>query len=115
MARGAELSRIDLETRFIFPKWLKKPWLLRKKVERGRWPSILGRVTTPCPYSLDMLIYKDRIAVRVQGHEASWPCGILIRFTRWAHTLGLEPPLQLAHVHKGINWPTSSVPTWVEG
>ena len=24
MARGAELSRIDLETRFIFPKWLKK-------------------------------------------------------------------------------------------
>ncbi len=24
MAKGAELSRIDLETRFIFPKWLKE-------------------------------------------------------------------------------------------
>ena len=63
-----------------------------------------------------MLIYQDRIAVRVQGEEAGRAGSVLVRFVGQRHPVGLKPSLQLTHVGEGFDGAARAViPTRVKG
>ncbi len=62
-----------------------------------------------------MLVDENRIAVRIDQHEARRPGAALVGFVRELEPLRLEAALVLAHVGELLDCLSLVVPPWVEG
>ena len=69
--------------------------------------SHLGNAPVP---GSDVLVHQDRVAVRVDRHEAGRPSAVLVRFTHQLYAFRLQLPLQLTHVRKGVQRTRLAVP-----